>query len=72
MVDKYNLMRYIKLSHAVVGATWNEEEGLWHVRVRTPDGTEIEDTCNVLVNGGGVLKSVAPRTFLLGLTLHQF
>jgi hypothetical protein len=52
-------MKYIKLNHAVVGATWNGDEGLWHVRVRTPEGTEIEDTCNILINGGGILKYVA-------------
>ena len=48
----------MKLSHIVLGALWNEEEGLWHVRVQTPDGTEFEDTCEILINGGGHLKQV--------------
>ena len=51
-------MKYIKLEHAVTGAYWQPEKGEWEVRVRRPDGTEFVDRCNVLVNGGGVLKSV--------------
>ncbi len=49
-------MRYVKLQHSVVGAYWKAEESVWEVHVRRPDGTEIVDTCNVLVNGGGILK----------------
>ncbi|KAJ5964122.1 uncharacterized protein N7479_003998 [Penicillium vulpinum] len=57
VVENNGLRKYMKLSHTVVGANWNEEEGLWHVKIRTPEGTEIEDTCNILVNGGGVLNN---------------
>lgn len=46
----------MKLSHTVLSANWNEDEGLWHVLVRTANGTEFEDTCNVLINGSGHLK----------------
>lgn len=49
-------MKYIKLQHKIVSATWNNEQGVWEVRVQKPDGSEFTDTCHVLINGGGVLK----------------
>ena len=36
VVDKYKLMRHIKLSHEVVHARYDEPSGQWHVRVRRP------------------------------------
>lgn len=60
LTDRYGLNQYIKLNHKIVGAYWNEEEALWHVQVQKLDGTVFEDTCNVLINGGGVLKQVIP------------
>lgn len=49
-------MKYIKLEHKIVGAYWDEEDGLWDVHVQGPDGVTFIDRCNVLINGGGVLK----------------
>lgn len=49
----------MKLEHTVTGAYWQPGEGVWEVHVRRPDGTEFVDRCNVLVNGGGILKYVA-------------
>lgn len=63
VVDKHGLIKYVKLEHKIVGAYWKPEDGVWEVRVQRPDGTEFVDTCNVLVNGGGVLKYVDPIPF---------
>jgi cation diffusion facilitator CzcD-associated flavoprotein CzcO len=52
----HDLLKYMKFEHRVVGASWNEEESRWEVRIRKPDGSEFTDTCQVLVNGCGVLK----------------
>jgi len=49
-------MKYIKLEHAIAGAYWNSEEGLWEVKVKDADGHEFVDKCHVLINGGGILK----------------
>lgn len=46
----------MKFEHKVTSATWDEDRGKWDVRVQGPDGTEFVDTCDVLINGGGVLK----------------
>ena len=50
----------IKLGHRVVGMVWNEEQGLWKVKVQknTEDGqnTEFEDQANFVINAGGILK----------------
>ncbi|KAK5059907.1 hypothetical protein LTR84_009790 [Exophiala bonariae] len=53
----HGLMKYIKLQHKIVSATWNNEQGVWEVRVQSPDGSEFTDTCHVLINGGGVLNN---------------
>jgi cation diffusion facilitator CzcD-associated flavoprotein CzcO len=60
---EYDLLKYVKLRHEIIGAFWNEEEGLWHVQVRRIEtGEEFEDTAEILINGGGILKydSYAP------------
>ncbi|RPD58021.1 flavin-binding monooxygenase [Lentinus tigrinus ALCF2SS1-7] len=62
VVDKYKLMRYIKLKHEVVHAQWDETACKWHVRVRRPKGDsegefeEFEDVGDVLVTAFGVVS----------------
>jgi cation diffusion facilitator CzcD-associated flavoprotein CzcO len=72
VVDRHDLRKYMKLSHTLTGAYWNDEEGLWHVKVTGPDGVEFEDTCNLLFNGSGILKCVTlqlsrPTLYLKGV-----
>ena len=55
-------MRYIKLSHEVIHARYDEPTGKWHVRVRRakPDAPgeteEVEDTADVLLTAIGALS----------------
>ncbi|CAK7237721.1 hypothetical protein SBRCBS47491_010100 [Sporothrix bragantina] len=56
IVEKYELMKYIRLQHTVTGAEWLEEEGKWHITATGPNGQTVEETCDVFVNGGGVLN----------------
>lgn len=54
---KYELYKYIKLSHIITGATWNEVEGKWFVEVKNLMTGEIgKDWCHFLINGSGILK----------------
>ena len=47
----------IRLRHKVVSAIWNDEEGIWKVTVANLEtGEEFEDSCQILVNAGGILK----------------
>ncbi|PIL26744.1 hypothetical protein GSI_11158 [Ganoderma sinense ZZ0214-1] len=60
VVDKYQLMQYIKLSHEVVHARYDEPTGQWHVRLRRPNPTtgaleEVEDVADVLFTAFGAL-----------------
>ncbi|KAH9852549.1 FAD/NAD-P-binding domain-containing protein [Lenzites betulinus] len=60
VVEKYKLMRYIRLQHEIVHAQYDEPTGKWHVRVRRPNPEtgaleEIEDTADVLLSAIGVL-----------------
>ncbi|KAI0297843.1 hypothetical protein B0F90DRAFT_1819053 [Multifurca ochricompacta] len=45
VVEKYKLMRHIKLRHELTQASWDEATGKWHLRIRRDgDGdAEIED-----------------------------
>lgn len=49
-------MNFIKLRHRVIGATWDEQALKWTVKVQGPDGTEINDVCDVLISATGPLK----------------
>lgn len=59
VATKYDLEKYVKFDTIVESATWNDEEGVWHLSILGPDGSHYEDTCDILVNGSGVLKSVS-------------
>jgi len=69
VVDKYKLMKYIRLEHELRHAEWDEDSGKWHVRIRrlrngaSPTQTssediyeEFEDTADLLFLATGVLS----------------
>lgn len=55
---KHGVDKYVKFNTTVESATWDEDIGLWCLQIVGPDGSRFKDTCNVLVNGSGVLKYV--------------
>lgn len=57
IVDSYDLRKYFKLDHLITGAYWNDQKGLWEVHVKNlVSGQSFVDTCDVFINGGGLLK----------------
>lgn len=48
---KYGLEKYIRFKSTVDSAVWDEEQGKWKVTVLEPDGTQIEDCCDILISG---------------------
>lgn len=48
-------MPYIKLSHKVVAAYW-DERGQWDLQVEGPNGEVIQDYADILINASGLLK----------------
>ena len=57
VVDSFELQKYMKLNHEITAADWNEDEGLWHVRVKNlVTGSEFIDKAEVFIKGGGILK----------------
>lgn len=58
VAEKYDLNKYIRLSHRVVGAYWKEEDQMWHVKIQKGDDPDaiIEDKANIFVNASGVLN----------------
>lgn len=55
---KYNLDKYCKFNHEVSGAKWNAESAKWEVAIKNGvDGTIIHDSCDILINAGGLLNN---------------
>ena len=58
VAESYGATRFIKNSHRVLSAIYNEDERLWHVRVlNSITGDEFEDTCNILWSARGFLNT---------------
>ena len=56
--EKYNLGKYIKLQHRVVGAWWEDERGEWRVAVEDLEAkTQFMKTCDIFINAGGYLNN---------------
>ena len=53
---KYDVEKYVQLNTEVKAATWDEKEGNWKVDLMRKDGTSFSDTCNVIINGAGVIN----------------
>ncbi|KAJ9646660.1 hypothetical protein H2204_000352 [Knufia peltigerae] len=54
---QHNLDREVVYDSRVIEAIWIEGEGKWHVKVEQKGSTIIQDTCDVLINGSGVLNA---------------
>ncbi|KIM98172.1 hypothetical protein OIDMADRAFT_129122 [Oidiodendron maius Zn] len=55
--DKHELREYIKLSHSVQHAQWDEESGKWILKVKDEvAGTTFEDRCDFLLDASGILN----------------
>jgi cation diffusion facilitator CzcD-associated flavoprotein CzcO len=53
----HGLDQNIKLSHRVVGATWDESLGIWQLKVTNEDSGEVfSDWSHFIINGTGFLK----------------
>jgi cation diffusion facilitator CzcD-associated flavoprotein CzcO len=52
----YNLDRDVIYNSEVTSAIWNDEDGLWHLKIQQSDKT-IKDSCNILINGSGFLNN---------------
>ena len=56
--NKYDLKKYIKTQHAVIGAYWNKTRGGYDVKVKNmASGTVITDHCDILINASGILNN---------------
>jgi cation diffusion facilitator CzcD-associated flavoprotein CzcO len=57
VVTQYDLGKYIRLSHTVAAANWEESKGQWRVTVRKADGEQFEDWADVFINATGFLSN---------------
>ncbi|TBU26572.1 FAD/NAD(P)-binding domain-containing protein [Dichomitus squalens] len=61
VAEKYKVLKYVKLSHEVTHATYNETTGKWHILVRRANPEtgaleQIEDVADVVVTAFGALS----------------
>lgn len=57
--DIHGLREYVKLSHSVTHAQWDEGSGKWILKVKDETtGTIFEDQCDFLLDATGILKYV--------------
>ncbi|TVY48521.1 putative sterigmatocystin biosynthesis monooxygenase [Lachnellula occidentalis] len=73
-----DLLKYVRLSHRIVGAWWEEDTKEWRVKVQRGDNPDdvFEDRCNILVNASGVLNkwkwpNIKGRETFQGPMLHS-
>ena len=77
VADDHGLRKYIRLSHKIVEAVWNEVSQEWLVKVEDlTTGRVISDRCNVLINAAGVLNkwkwpAIKGRETFKGPMLHS-
>ncbi|TEA10419.1 FAD-binding monooxygenase moxY [Colletotrichum sidae] len=76
VAEKYDLNKYIRLNHTVVGALWDEREHMWTVEVQRQDGSVFRDKAHVFVNASGVLNkwkwpAIKGRETFKGKMLHS-
>ncbi|KZO89789.1 FAD/NAD(P)-binding domain-containing protein [Calocera viscosa TUFC12733] len=55
IAEKYQVLQYVRLNHAVTAAKWDEESANWKLSIDRPEGS-FDDTCDVLINASGVLN----------------
>ncbi|KAK2804911.1 hypothetical protein FQN50_006420 [Emmonsiellopsis sp. PD_5] len=59
--NTFDLRKSMTFNTEVTGAFWEEDRGEWRVTLKqtAPDGTkkELEERCNVLLNGNGLLNN---------------
>lgn len=46
----------MQFNSKVISTIWDDQAGNWRIKVQRQDGTVIEDTADVLVNGSGILN----------------
>ncbi|KAM0266699.1 hypothetical protein ACHAPA_006621 [Fusarium lateritium] len=78
VAEKYDLNKYIRLNHKVVGAFWDEGAQKWHVRIQRGDNPQdvFEDEADIFVNASGVLNkwkwpNIPGRESFKGSMLHS-
>ncbi|PSN60387.1 cyclohexanone monooxygenase [Corynespora cassiicola Philippines] len=73
--DEFGLDKYIQYETKVLEAVYDEDEGIWNVRVAHADGSEKWDTCHVFINAAGILNNyrwpdIPNREGFQGKVLH--
>ena len=56
--QKYRLHQYIKTSHQIVAAAWDDQHSGWNLTAKDLiSGNEVSDQCDILINASGILNN---------------
>ena len=56
-MEEHDLRKYFVFNREVIGAQWDEENGVWDVRVKNlQTGETFVDSAEIFINNGGFLK----------------
>lgn len=55
---KYDLNKFVKTQHQVIGVVWNKEKGGYNVQVKKLENDHtVDDHCDILINASGILNN---------------
>ncbi|CAI4215879.1 unnamed protein product [Parascedosporium putredinis] len=58
VVDRFDLAKYIHLSHQITGAYWNDSRGVWDIHVRNVGTGEVFiSSAEIFINCSGILNA---------------
>ncbi|KAH0843527.1 putative sterigmatocystin biosynthesis monooxygenase stcW [Fonsecaea pedrosoi] len=58
IAEKYELYKHVQLNHFVQEASWDEDQGIWNIKVKDVlTGATKEDWAHVFINGCGILNN---------------
>jgi len=52
----HNLGEVTEVRHQGCAAAWDDEQGKWNVEIKTQVGEALYDSCDVLINAGGIVN----------------
>ncbi|KAJ3505848.1 hypothetical protein NLJ89_g7199 [Agrocybe chaxingu] len=56
--EKYDLEKFCKFNHQVTKGRWDDVTAKWNLEITDlTDGKNVHDSCNILVNGCGILNA---------------
>ncbi|KAL4783776.1 FAD/NAD(P)-binding domain-containing protein [Aspergillus varians] len=57
VATKFNIEKHVQFNTTVESATWDEDSGTYKLRLLNPEGSHVDDWCDLLISASGLLHS---------------